>query len=479
MTVLEQGKTCWRIAPARRLSVIVDADAYFNRAREALLKAQRRIMLIGWDFDARIALTRGERLPDEPESVGEFLLWLVERTPTLEIFLLRWDVGALKTLGRGSTMLTVAKWMMHPRIHTKLDGHHPPAASHHQKIVSIDDRFGFCGGIDMTGSRWDTRAHRDDDPGRKRPGGQPYVPWHDATLALSGAAAEALAEQCRNRWHRAGGHAIDPVDDGGEAWPDTLDADFRDIDIGIARSIPKMDDEDEVIEIEALFVAMIAAAQRSVYLESQYFASRRVAEAIAQRLDEADGPEFVIINPHTAQGWLEPVAMDSARARLVAALNHRDAHQRLRLFHPVTTAGAPIYVHAKIAIVDDRILRVGSANLNNRSMRLDTECDIALDASAADPAVRARIAAMRDDLLAEHLGCDAATVAATVARTGSLIAAVDELRGAGRTLVPYETPDISAVEEWLADNEVLDPEGPDEMFEALNRPGLLHQLRRE
>ena len=162
-------------------------------------------MLVGWDFDARIRMTNEDRLPDEPESVGEFLYWLIERTPGLELYLLRWDVGALKTLGRGSTMLTALKWMHRPRIHTKLDGAHPPGGSHHQKIVSIDDRFAVCGGIDMTGDRWDTRAHRDDDPGRHRPGGQPYTPWHDATSALSGAAAGLLAELCRERWKRATG----------------------------------------------------------------------------------------------------------------------------------------------------------------------------------------------------------------------------------------------------------------------------------
>ncbi|MGS3006961.1 hypothetical protein AB2874_25635, partial [Escherichia coli] len=93
------------------------------------------------------------------------------------------DIGALKSIFRGKTLFTVWKWARHPRIHVKLDAHHPTGSSHHQKIVSIDDCLAFCGGIDMTAERWDTRAHRDDDPGRRLPGGGLYKPWHDATTA--------------------------------------------------------------------------------------------------------------------------------------------------------------------------------------------------------------------------------------------------------------------------------------------------------
>jgi phosphatidylserine/phosphatidylglycerophosphate/cardiolipin synthase-like enzyme len=480
MTLLREYETCWRIANASRMSVIIDADAYFARAREALLRAEKRIMLIGWDFDARIHLTSSERLPGEPESIGEFLYWLVERRPALEIYLLRWDVGAIKTLGRGSTMLTVLKWMRHPRIHTKLDGRHPPAASHHQKIVSIDDGFAFCGGIDMTGDRWDTRAHADADPGRHRPGGQPYMPWHDATMALSGDAARALADVARDRWHRAGGRPKQPLETAHDAWPDTIEATFCDIDVGIARTMPTHDDEPGIHEIEALFVAQIASAKRFIYMESQYFASRKVAEALAARLDEVNGPEVVIVNPFTAQGWLEPIAMDTARARLMEALRRHDHDGRLRMYHPVTTTGEPIYVHAKITIVDDTQLRVGSANLNNRSMRLDTECDIVVDADRNDdPVLRDTIANLRHDLIAEHLDTSIETIAATLADTGSLIATVERLRGSGRTLVPYELPDPGAVKAWLADHEVLDPEGPDEMFEALDARGLFRRRLRK
>ncbi|MDQ1230485.1 phosphatidylserine/phosphatidylglycerophosphate/cardiolipin synthase-like enzyme [Sphingomonas sp. SORGH_AS 879] len=473
---MKVGQECWRIEQADRMAVIIDAEKYFRMARRAMLNARRQILLIGWDFDARIILDHDEA---PGETVGDFIYSLVQRQPELEIYLLRWDTGAIKSLFRGRTFFTVMKWMAHKRIHTKMDGHHPIAASHHQKIVIIDDQLAFCGGIDMTSDRWDTREHRDNDPGRKRPGGQPYKPWHDAISAVEGPVTHALGELFRERWHLAGGKRMAPAVPGASCWPEGLEPDFIDQPVAIARTMPEMDDQAPVHENEALFLAQIARAERYVYIESQYFASRRVAEAIAKRLDEADGPEFVIVNPLTAQGWLEPIAMDTARARLIEALRRRDRHGRLRLYHPFTAGGEPIYCHAKILIADDRVFRLGSSNLNNRSMRLDTECDLAI-AVEPDSAAGRRIGAIRDDLLGEHLGVAPGDVAEAVARTGSLVSAVEQLRGTGgRTLRPYEAPDLSSVEEWLADNEVLDPEGPTEMFESLTaRKGLFRRLRR-
>ncbi|SFP49849.1 Phosphatidylserine/phosphatidylglycerophosphate/cardiolipin synthase [Sphingomonas rubra] len=472
----------WRVERADKMTVIVDAEDYFRSARRAMLQAKRRILLIGWDFDARIVLDQD--IDREPRAVGAFIHGLVERTPELEVFLLRWDLGALKTLVRGSTLFTVLKWMRHPRIHTKLDGHHPTGGSHHQKIVIIDDCLAFCGGIDMTGDRWDTRAHLDDDPRRRRPTTRRrYKPWHDAISAVSGPVAHALGVLFRERWRAAGGapvllpdaHHPGEFGEHGACWPEGLPVDFERIDVGIARTMPEMPGEPGIHESEELFLRQIAGAKRYLYVESQYFASRRIAEAIARRLDEADGPEIVVINPLTAQGWLEPLAMDTARARLMEALRRRDRHGRLRMYHPYTAGGTPIYVHAKILIADDIVLRLGSSNMNNRSMRLDTECDLTIEAGDDDQ--RACVAAIRDGLIAEHLGVEPHEVAEAV-RAHGLIEAIERLRGQGKTLRSYEVPDLSAVEEWLADNEVLDPEGPEEMFEAFSRRGLFRRLRR-
>lgn len=475
---LDPGRNCWRIARATRATVIVDAEQYFRHVRSAMRQARQQILLVGWDFDARIKLVH-EHDDDAPAEVGPFIDWLVARNPALQVHILRWDTGALKSFFQPTTLMTLIRWWRHPRIHVKLDAFHPAGASHHQKIVVIDDRLAFCGGIDMTVDRWDTRDHRDDEPRRREPDGTPYGPWHDATTALSGPVAGALGELCRDRWARAGGAPMAAPDTAEECWPKGLATMFTDADVAISRSSPTMPDLDAVTEIEALYVDLIARAERHVYAESQYFASRKVAEAIARRLDEPDPPEFVIINPVKADGWLEPIAMDTARARLFQALKQRDHANRLRIYHPVTTAGTPIYVHAKVTIIDDSVLRVGSSNFNNRSMRLDTECDVTIDATLPGNAdEEATIAGIRNDLIAEHLGCDPVTVARTVMATGSLIATIDALRRPGRTLIDYEIPDLTAVEEWLADNKILDPEGPEEMFESLAKRDLLRRLRR-
>lgn len=476
--MLRPGRNCWRLSRATRAAVIVDADAYFRAARRAMLLAKRQILLIGWDFDARIALT-GDATdhPEAPREVGALLSWLVEHTPELDIHVLRWDVGAISTLAHGRTLARLVQWQLDPQIHVKLDHMHPPGASHHQKIVVIDDCLAFCGGIDMTRDRWDTRDHVDDDPRRVEPSGTPYGPWHDATTALEGPVARALGELCRNRWRMAGGGAIEAPEAAESCWPEGLPVAFTDAQVAIARSYPALDDRKPVREIEQLYIDMIERAERWIYIENQYFASRRIAEAIARRLDEPDGPEIVIVSPLGADGWLEAKAMDTARARVVQALQRRRHPERLRLYHPVTAGGAPIYVHAKIMIVDDRVLRVGSSNLNNRSMRLDTECDMAIDAAdAAGPDDAATIAGIRHDLIAEHLGVTPAQVAKMLAKTRSLIATIDGLRGDGRRLNDYVLPELGPSEKWLADNEILDPEGAEEMFEPLDRRGLLRAL---
>lgn len=477
---LEPGRNCWRIERADKASIVVDADNYFRAARQAMLAAEKRIMLIGWDFDARVRLPRVGPRDRGPETLGRFVLWLVRHRPELEVYLLRWDFGAVKALFRGVNFPMVIRWMLHRRIHVRLDGAHPVGASHHQKIVVVDDCLAFCGGIDMTIERWDTREHVHRAPERVGPSGKPYDAWHDATTALEGPVADAIAELGRQRWERSGGKPIAPVTVRNSCWPESLTAQFRDVEVAIARTRPLYgSDDDEVHEIETLYLDLIARAERTVYVEGQYFASRKIGEAIARRLGEPDGPEFLLITPKDAHGWLEQEAMDSARARLVEAVRRVDKHGRFRMYCPVTSGGDPIYVHAKVMVVDDMVLRVGSSNMNNRSLRLDTECDVAIDATypgneATPPVIRS----IRNGLLAEQLGAAPEEVERVFAETGSLIATVERLRGEGRSLRPYEVPDLNAVETFLADHEVLDPEGPEEMFEAIGKRSLFRRLRK-
>ena len=477
---LEPGNNCWRIERADKVRLIVDAADYFATVRQAMMAAEQRIMLIGWDFDARVRIGPKWNPTGAPSTIGRFVLWLMRKKPQLQVYLLRWDFGALKALFRGTTPVTVARWAMHKRIQVKLDGAHPFGGSHHQKIVVIDDCLAFCGGIDITCHRWDTRAHEDEDPRRVSPHGSGYQPWHDATMALNGPAARALDELARERWRCAGGEELPEIKRNEKLWPQGLEPHFENVDVAIARTRPLYGDTEAAHEIEALYLDMIARARRHVYIEGQYFASGLIAEAIARRLAEPGGPEFVLVTPQQAHGWLEQVAMDTARSRLFEAVRHYDHEDRFRIYLPLTTEGKPIYVHAKIMVVDDEVLRVGSSNLNNRSMRLDTECDVVLDATLpANQGIRGQIVALRDDLIAEHLGEEPAAVSKAIEESGSLIKAIEQLRGTGRSLYPYEPPPLTQVGAFLAEHELLDPDGPERTFEPLTRPrrNLFRRLR--
>jgi hypothetical protein len=232
-----------------------------SRGRAAMLKAKRRIMLIGWDFDARIRLG-ARHLANEPETLGDFVLWLVESQPQLEVFVLRWEVGAIRTLFRGTPGVTLLRWMLHKRIFVRLDHATPAGASHHHKIVVIDDCLAFCGGIDMTSNRWDTPEHLDAEPRRISPGGTPYGPWHDATTALEGPVAAALGELARERWRRAGGQPLEPLRVANDCWPPGLPCHFNDVAIAIGRSHPGTAGQQPIREIEATYLDLIAGARR-------------------------------------------------------------------------------------------------------------------------------------------------------------------------------------------------------------------------
>jgi phospholipase D1/2 len=462
--ILQPGDTCWRIETARRFAFIVDAGDYFAHAKQAMLNARHRIVLIGWDFDLRIKLTPGSAEDGFPDELGAFLQAIVRRRRELEIFILKWDMAVLYTLSRQLfrlvTLLDIRAW---GRIHFRLDSEHPTGAAHHQKIVVIDDALAFCGGIDMTDDRWDTSRHAPADPRRRRPNGTLYGPWHDTTTAVDSEVAEALGELARERWRLATGRRLRPVPRGSDPWPKGLEPILRDVQVAIARTAPAYHGRPQVDEIERLYLEAIGTAQRTIYLESQYFASARIGAAIAARLREPDGPEVVVVNPLTAEGWLEEEVMGTARDLLVRWLAQADRHGRFRIYHPVNETGEPIYVHAKVLAVDDRLFRVGSSNINNRSMGFDTECDLALEAGLDDTSddVGPTILRLRNDLVAEHLGVPLRHLAATVDGLGSLGLAIERLRTRqGRTLVPLTADPVGTVEEILARSRLADPERP-------------------
>ena len=194
---------------------------------------------------------------------------------------------------------------------------------------------------------------------------------------------------------------------------------------------------------------------------------------MAERLGESDGPEIMVVLPRNAEGWLGQQTMDGARHRLLKLLWKADVHNRFRALHPVTTGGEPIYVHAKILIMDDSVLRVGSSNLNNRSLGFDSECDLAVEIRDHDATAdehRASIRHVRDRLLGEHLDVGTEGFTDALTKHNSLVATVDALRGEGKTLVEFDREAIDGEENPLAENELMDPEqAPSSLFQRTYR----------
>ncbi len=469
--LLQAGVTCWREAVASRARLLVDGAAYFGALRAALLNARRRVFIIGWDIDSRVKLAEHSDGVDDglPLTLGPFLEALVARRPQLNIRIQLWDYALLYAAGREPLPLLTLGWKTPPQIHFCLDDLLPVGACHHQKLVVIDDAVAFCGGIDLSGRRWDTPDHSPSNPARVDPKGETYPPVHDLQMMVDGEVAGALADLARARWLDGTGATVPPVAADWTVWPDSLEADLGGISAGVARTMPEHDGAPGVHEIERLYHAAIAAAQHTIYIENQYLTSDPMAEALANRLASNQRLQVVIVLPGVHESWIESGTMEEGRNRVLQRLRECVAADRVRVFFPtVTEAGtsAPVLVHAKAMIVDDAVLHVGSANLNHRSMGFDTECDLTLEASSDDH--RQTILRLRNGLVGEHLGVSADAVADAIAMTGSLIAAIESLSQAqtGRRLVkvPSTPPSGSLFSAALAS--VADPGAPDPAGQA-------------
>jgi phosphatidylserine/phosphatidylglycerophosphate/cardiolipin synthase-like enzyme/uncharacterized membrane protein YdjX (TVP38/TMEM64 family) len=378
-----------------------------------------------------------------PVVLGDFLDFLVKRKRGLQIHILDWDFPMIYAMDRETPPIFGLGWQPRRHIHLRFDRNFPTGGSQHQKVIVIDDAVAFSGGLDLAADRWDTPQHQADDPRRLR-GDMPYPPVHDVMIAVDGDAARALGELARERWRRATGENLAPVRNGGDPWPDELVPDMSHVAVAISRTEPAYDGRSEVREVEALYVDMLSSAKRLIYIENQYFTSSRIGAVLEERLRSEDCPEIVIVLRRSSDGWLEGPTMGTLRAQLLARLRRADRFGRLHVYYPVVPdlGNRSINVHAKLCIVDDELARVGSANLNNRSMGFDTECDLTVEAEGSD-AARCAIAGFRNRLLAEHLDVSAAEVAAAFEREGSAVAAIAALAHGEHRLVP-----LAQTDEW-------------------------------
>ncbi|WP_082118367.1 phospholipase D-like domain-containing protein [Rhizobium sp. LC145] len=458
--IIRPGRNAWRSARADKAAFLVDGADYFRRLDQVLRKARKSIFIVGWDFNPDIRLRQDE--PDS-ETLGQLLHMLAEERPDLEIRLLVWGMGPVYS-GRSLKVFGKMGWSDHPRIFLRFDFRHPLRASHHQKIVTIDDRTAFLGGIDITAKRWDDRLHRVEDARRIAPDGTSYGPLHDVQAIVSGDAAGMIGDVARRRWKKATGEKLTAHGFPGDApWPEDLEPALTDCNAALALTEAwKWRGHRGHREAIRLTHDALRNAKRHLYIETQYLASFGVARTLARRLREADGPEILVVVTRKSHGFLEKLMMGHNRNRLIRRLKRADRNKRLRVFYAVVPDGRggeqEVIVHSKVIIVDDRFIRVGSSNLNNRSEGLDTECDLAIETGS--PAGQSAIAAIRNDLLAEHLDASPREVAEIIARTGSMFAAVDALNIRPRGLRPFDVDPRNGETQSMIGTGLVDPKQP-------------------
>jgi phosphatidylserine/phosphatidylglycerophosphate/cardiolipin synthase-like enzyme len=475
--LLKPGTTCWRAEKTARAAVFIDVEEYFAAVMAAISQARRSIHILGWAFHPRTHFEPqlGAANPDQGQ-IAVFLKAVAEARPDLDVRILCWNAALPIAATQQFYPQRAARDFKDTNIRFALDGKLPVGASHHQKVVVIDDAVAFCGGCDFGPDRWDTCDHHDENPGRAiHPGSLPcFAPRHEVMSVVDGKAARDLGDLFRARWLRATDEALpEPAATlRSDPWPKGVPVQFADVRVGMSRSSAAWRDAPQVRENEALYLACIAAAKSSIYMENQYFTSPVIAEALAQRLSEPNGPEVVLVSTEHAPSWFDHMTMDRTRSFFIERLTNADKHGRFRIYSPVTSLGKTIIVHAKVVIIDDVLLRVGSCNVNNRSLGLDSECDLSIEPVGAGAArTRAEIRRVRTRLVAHWLACADALVESALSEAGgSLGDAIERLRAQGLSrLRPIPVLHLKPLATLIATFHLGDPVGPRDSWRPWRR----------
>ncbi|MGV8930217.1 MAG: phospholipase D-like domain-containing protein [Brevundimonas sp.] len=474
--LLKEGTTCWRVGEAPRAAFLLDMADYFLAAREAMSKAKRSIHLLNWAFDPDTLFDPqpGCTGPDS-DRFGLFLKELACTRPELDVRVLCWKSALPVAATQDFFPFKARKCFAGTPVKFVLDGALPFGASHHQKVLIVDDAVAFCGGGDIGPDRWDMADHLDDNPRREKTprDHRCFDSRHEVMTLVDGAPARALGQLFRDRWLRATRETLpEPAPTTPTAWPACVKPDFRKVPVGLSRTVAAWRKIRQVRESEALYLASFAAAKRCIYLENQYFTSPIMAEALAARLSEPRGPEVVLVSTQHSPSYFDQMTMDRTRSMFLKRLKEADKHGRFHAYSPVTPLGRTIIVHAKMAIIDDVLLRVGSSNMNNRSFGFDTECDLSIELPAGTTAApgRARIRDIRTGILAHWFGCEASVVQAAIDRAGSVGQAIETLRRAGYCrLRPLQPEAIGPMATFIATFHIGDPITPQDSWRPWTR----------
>lgn len=422
--ILRQRENVWCQESVEAAGLLVDGDDYYRAVYQAGLLARDYILLAGWQFDTDACLLRGADAEGAalPVTLLQYLDALCRRTPTLRVYLLAWDFHVVFALEREWMQDLRFKWMTSERLQFQFDSHHVEGGAHHQKFAVIDGVLSFLGGLDICDHRWDDRHHKQPNPLRVSRG-EPHQPFHDVQAYLVGSEpGRQLTELFVSRWQAAGGErlTLPPV---GLDEPSTRLTDFvprgavplAASQVTLSRTDPygAPNGGTDCHEIRALHLQAICSAERLLYIETQYLSSREIGEALAKRLATREGAvEVVLVLNIRGETFKEHVAVGLAQAKILGELRTAvvGTANKLGVYYtvPETNGGHEpergTYIHSKLTIVDDRFLTVGSANLTNRSLGVDTELNLSVETLDPTDALAASILAARGNLLAEHLG---------------------------------------------------------------------------
>jgi phospholipase D1/2 len=409
----------WRVHRNARTGIFVDARDYYCAFYALARQARRSILLLGWQFDSDVPLLRGKDVPagTDPESLEllPFLDGLCAAHPELEVRVLAWDHSVWLSLEREVLQKLSFALRTSERFYFENDATVSQYGAHHQKVAIIDGQYAFFGSNDICQDRWDTSEHACASELRVGRGGRPCKPYHELQAVVTGDAARSLVDLFVERWADGTGQRLDaealvtP-----ERAPAELPADVTiampAAELGLYRQFPHRLGRPPVREVAALLVSWIDQAERLIYIETQYFTSKSITDALVRRMRQADRGrlEIVVILPERPEALKEELAVGATQVEVLAELTAvaSETGHALGLYNVATRDESGrdvfVYIHSKLMIVDDIRMTIGSANLNNRSMSLDSEINAAWMADAPGDDLARAIRAVRTRLLSEH-----------------------------------------------------------------------------
>jgi phosphatidylserine/phosphatidylglycerophosphate/cardiolipin synthase-like enzyme len=350
------------VRPGNAIDVMIDGAQALPAIAAELRQARSHVHLTGWYFSPDFALERD----GDAVVLRNLLAELAER---LDVRVLAWAGAPLPFFrpSRGDVRKMRERLISHTKIRCELDPKERPMHCHHEKTIVIDDRVAFVGGIDLTsesGDRFDHSRH----PARASVG------WHDASSRIEGPAVDDVAEHFRMRWHEVTGDTLAPI---------RPSARVGDVELQIVRTVPEhvyaATPKGDFRILES-YIRALRAAERFIYIENQFLWSPEIEVVLREKISNPPHPDFRLVlllpsKPNTGADDTRGVL-----ANLIEADKEADADAgRLlacTLFARSGPLADPIYVHAKIGIIDDKWLTIGSANLNEHSLFNDTEMNV-------------------------------------------------------------------------------------------------------